>query len=481
MPVKVTDALAMEVPVLATATEALAPLVEADVIAPVGDASLDERIVGLLADRPALREQARRGRDYFLRHLSYGAAAEALEGMLGSLCAPDDPTRRDRVLVTARDSFRCPVGGPAGHFDDDVRLTGLVVRRLAGEVRAAVAAALGGATSCALIGYPNHGNTGDHAIWLAAKRTLRALGVEVLYECAPQTYSRDSLADAVRRDATILFTGGGDLGDLWPAAQGLPERVLADFPGVPTVQLPLSVRFEPVGILERWRRLLDGHGNVRVMVGDPASLAAARGYLDVPVEQVPDLAFAAPVPRLVTAPPVPADIVWVARGDAESRGFAPPEGASAVVVRDWTQGPPADAPGGIGLDELPEEMAARLRRSTSGIRALERGDATDEPKLWRLWQRLSEDRLRVGCELLRRGQVVVTDRLHVHLMALRMGLPCVVSGDRDGEVRATYDIYTAAAPIAAWADSAAEALALAQERLSQLPMLEGAGETARGS
>jgi exopolysaccharide biosynthesis predicted pyruvyltransferase EpsI/glycosyltransferase involved in cell wall biosynthesis len=478
MPVKVTDALAMEVPVLATETAALEPLIEAGAIAPIGDQPLDQRITELLADPQALRDQARRGRAYFLRHLGYGAAGEALEGMLGSVRAPDVPARRDRVLVTARDSSQCPVGGPAGHFGDDVRFTGHVMRKLAGEVRGAVAVVLKGATRCALLGYPNHGNTGDHAIWLAAKRILRALGIEIVYECDWQTYSRDSLADAVRRDATILFTGG-DFGDRWPHTHALRERVLADFRGAPTVQLPASVHFESGESLERVQRLLDDHGNVRMMVRDPASLARARHCFHLAVEQVPDLAFATPMPRFDGPPDRAGEIIWVARGGRGSRDLPPPNGASEVTVSDWTQGTPADAPGGITLDELPEEMSARLRRSTSGTRTLLRGEATDEPKLWRLWQRLSENRLGVGCELLRRGQVVVTDRLHVHLAALHMGLPCVVSGRPDGDLRATYDTHTAAAPIAAWADSASDALELARERSCQLASLENAESPAR--
>jgi pyruvyl transferase EpsO len=316
--------------------------------------------------------------------------------------------------------------------------------------------------SCALLGYPNHRNPGDHAIWLGAKRILRELKIEIKYECDWQTYSRESLARAVDAGATILFTGGGNFGDLWPNTQGLRERVLADFAGTRTVQLPQSIEFESDQSRERMRVLLERHGNVELMVRDSESLERARRWFAVPTRLVPDLAFALSRPKGADEPTVP--ILWVARRDKESLGFDPPPGAADIELLDWMplrqeeaeQGGPHSSPSIVEL----------LRRNTLLTRSAARGEQFDPAALAKLWERLSRERLALACSVLRRGRVIVTDRLHVHVMALHMGLPTVVSDNSYGKVRALYDTYTCSAPLARWASSPADALEIANELLS---------------
>ena len=70
-PMKLTEALAMGIPVLARVTPALMPFVDRGLVATIGDAPLSERIVELLADHRARAQMALRGREFFLEHLSY--------------------------------------------------------------------------------------------------------------------------------------------------------------------------------------------------------------------------------------------------------------------------------------------------------------------------------------------------------------------------------------------------------------------------
>jgi glycosyltransferase involved in cell wall biosynthesis len=84
-PMKLTEALAMEVPVLARETPALAPFIRAGVIAPIGDAPLSGRVGELLEEPERVREMVRRGREHFLTHLSYAAALTSLGRVLADL------------------------------------------------------------------------------------------------------------------------------------------------------------------------------------------------------------------------------------------------------------------------------------------------------------------------------------------------------------------------------------------------------------
>jgi L-lactate dehydrogenase complex protein LldG len=119
-----------------------------------------------------------------------------------------------------------------------------VALRLQSELDRTLGALLPRGTRAALINYPNHHNVGDPALYLGTLRTLDRLGVRVTYRCEHRTYSRDSLRAELKRGTdVILINGGGNLGDQYPQQEGR-ERVLADFPNVPTIQLPQSIWFE---------------------------------------------------------------------------------------------------------------------------------------------------------------------------------------------------------------------------------------------
>ena len=193
-----------------------------------------------------------------------------------------------------------------------------VLERLSGQAYDAVRAVIAPGSRCALLGYPNHTNPGDHAIWIAAKAIMRRIGADVIYECSWRDYSREALGEALAAGAHIVFSGGGNFGDLWPATHALREAVLRDFVGVPIVQLPQTIHFTRSETLAATRRLLERHGSVVLLVRDAPSLALARESFDVDVRLAPDLALACPLEP--PGDPSAADVVWIAREDRDPAG-----------------------------------------------------------------------------------------------------------------------------------------------------------------
>jgi glycosyltransferase involved in cell wall biosynthesis len=84
-PMKLTEALAMGLPVLARETPSLTPFAQRGLIETIGDVSLSERISELFADPDSLRELARRGRKFFTEHLSYTVALKTVNGVIAGL------------------------------------------------------------------------------------------------------------------------------------------------------------------------------------------------------------------------------------------------------------------------------------------------------------------------------------------------------------------------------------------------------------
>jgi pyruvyl transferase EpsO len=310
-------------------------------------------------------------------------------------------------------------------------------------------------SSCALLDFPTHSNVGDSAIWLGQRAHLARAGVTVAYVCDAATYAPTELRRRLPR-GPILLSGGGSLGDLWPDTQRFRERVIRDFPERPIVQLPQSVHFRDTAALDRARRILEGHRALTLLIRDQASLALVREAFRVPSALCPDMAFAlgalgalgAPGPLDRPAPPR-WPILWLARSDVESQGDSRPDPGDDVFRTDWRDGE------AHGFRRLAKGARRRLARWGRGFPGLAR-------RLAGIHDLRAEGHLRRGHALIASRRVVITDRLHGHILSLLLGIPHVLLDDRYGKVRGFYDTWTRGSALVRLADSPGEALRLAR-------------------
>ncbi|MET8698520.1 polysaccharide pyruvyl transferase family protein [Kitasatospora sp. NPDC004723] len=291
-----------------------------------------------------------------------------------------------------------------------------------GEVLGALVAP---SSRCALLGFPDYGNVGDSAIWLGARTLLAELGAEVVYTADHHDFDPAALAERLP-NGTILLTGGGNLGDLWPSHQRMREQVISAFPGHRIVQLPQSVHFGDPAALARARAVFDAHPDLVLLLRDGPSLRAARRAFRAPALLAPDCAFAMNgVPRLARPE---RRILWLRRADHESAGHPGPDPHAEVHRTDWT-GQEGAEPGwaaeALAVRQRIAAASAEVRRTAAGAAVAELAAAQD---------RHAELQLRRGCRLLGSAEAVVTDRLHGHLLSLLLGLPHVVLDDRNGKV-----------------------------------------------
>lgn len=277
----------------------------------------------------------------------------------------------------------------------------------------------------ALIDFPNYPNVGDSAIYLGQLECLRALGApRPRFICDFRTYDRAELARRIGPAGTILLTGGGSFGDLWPTAQDLREEIARAFPRNPIVQLPQTIHFEATGALQRARSALAGHSNFTLLVRDRRSLEIAGTEFRARAVLCPDVAFAlGPLVR-PRRPLHPA--VWLLRTDKES----------AMASEVPSPGPRVD-----WLDEPPTRLRALSYALTEAVRrpALRR---LARPLLRGVYEPLARQRLRRGLHTLAAGRVVVTDRLHGHILSLLLDIPHVVLDNSYGKLSSFVDTWT---------------------------------------
>jgi exopolysaccharide biosynthesis predicted pyruvyltransferase EpsI len=323
---------------------------------------------------------------------------------------------------------------------------------LGAKLRETLDSAIPAGARVALLDYPNHENVGDSAIWLGEMTYLAERGAEVAYHCDLRSYDARHLRRLPDLDLLLLH-GGGNLGDLWEPHQRFRERVLADFRDRPVVQLPQTIHFGDARKLERTKRAFARHPRFTLMVRDTRSLELARAQFDCSVVVCPDSAFALDSMTRPVSPRVP--IVWLARTDHEAAAPAGAASAESDVERvDWVgrrSAPPLDLAARAG-GELLAHLVGRLASPPRPALDL----------LWADWDRLARHRVAAGQRMLSRGAVVVTDRLHAHVFCLLLGIPHVVLDNSYGKLSSYAQTWDTLGGDARWADSPAEALALAR-------------------
>ena len=276
----------------------------------------------------------------------------------------------------------------------------------------------------ALLDFPNHGNAGDSLIWLGTLAWLQAGGHELAYAADHTGFSAPELRRRLPR-GTILLHGGGNFGDLWPVYQRFREHVIASFPRHRIVQLPQTVHFGRHDAARGAADVIGRHPDLTICVRDRASERLVREEMRARCELLPDMAFAlgpldAGEPRH--------EVLCLLRDDLERVAGRP---APAGVRTDW----PEQAARWRSLRQA-TRVAGKLGSLVPPIARLA------APSLAVGYERLANERLDAGLRVVGSGSLVVTDRLHGHILALLAGVPHVLLDNSYGKLRGFWEAWT---------------------------------------
>ncbi len=308
-------------------------------------------------------------------------------------------------------------------------------------------------TPIAIFDFPDHPNVGDSAIWLGMIAFLRQhrLGPVIWIDVLKR--GQHALPD-LPSPCTVLIHGGGNLGDLWESHQHYREAVIAHYPGHRIIQMPQSVLFQSADSERQWVEVCRSHGDLHVIVRDEDSQARCGHLPGDRLHLCPDMAlYLGHLPR----PCLPdADIVHLLRTDKEMatpRKTGSPESGPS---QDWMEEP--DSVLRQGLRSF-QDFQGRLSHRGSRLQRLRTGLLQVEQRLGMaqlgsdpltaylrhrqgLYTQVASERLGRGCRLLARGKVVITDRLHAHLLCLMMAIPHVYLDNSYGKISAFSRTWT---------------------------------------
>lgn len=296
------------------------------------------------------------------------------------------------------------------------QLVGELARRFAQELDRALPPG-----KLALVDFPDHSNVGDSAIWLGEMAYLRGRDRLPAYYSAIADFD-DAACRAAIGDGPILIHGGGNMGTLWPKHEAFRLHLLRAHRGRPIVQMPQSIHYADPAAAAEMADAIRAHGQFTLLVRDARSLAFAHEHFDCTIRLCPDAAL-----MLGRQHRTPASVPVFAllRTDHERAPGTPDTLPAGVVADDW-------------LEEDPAQK--RVLRLTLGLGRL----VTRDPMARRAvrQRRLAEWRLQRGLAMLAAGELVVTDRLHAHILSLLLDIPHVLLDNSYGKVAGFADQWT---------------------------------------
>jgi len=273
----------------------------------------------------------------------------------------------------------------------------------------------------ALLDFPDHSNVGDSAIWVGEMVGLREAGHDLRYTCDVTSFNEIALRRRMPF-GQILLHGGGNFGTVWPIYQAFREAVIQQFPGYRIVQLPQTVHFENDLAPSPTRRRLSAHPDFWLMVRDRRSEQIAREQLKVHTLLCPDSALM--LDGKLQRAKATVDVLVLARtdketGDAQLRNFELPNHRVSCI--DW-------------LDENPSINRYLTTLNKQAGKSNWGGLRKVQQVSHRVFHALAWERVQRGVALLSRGRVVVTDRLHAHILCMILRIPHVVLDNNYGKL-----------------------------------------------
>jgi exopolysaccharide biosynthesis predicted pyruvyltransferase EpsI len=314
----------------------------------------------------------------------------------------------------------------------------------------------------ALLDYPDHTNVGDCAIWAGEVKYLSQAQCDVRYVCDVNNFNEAAMRSRVPF-GQILLHGGGNFGTVWPLYQAFREMVVQRFPEYRIVQLPQSIHFKDEQSLARARQNLSRHTDFTLLVRDRESLKVATEDLGVKAQLCPDSALMLAGSLVRTA--AKTDVLVLARSDKEMKGaglagFTVP-GAQCKVV-DW-------------LDEPPSWRHTTTQWVKAGARSALGGGSYYQRVQKKLFSELANERIARGVAILNQGRIVVTDRLHSHILCTLLGIQHVVLDNEYGKLSRFIDCWHPNHPLFDVVQDAQGAQAAARRRLDAMAASGQAG------
>ncbi len=284
-----------------------------------------------------------------------------------------------------------------------------------------------------LLNVPSHGNLGDHLISLAEKQLLKDItGSEPFTISTGQLYyGFDIVQNFIRPQQTLVITGGGYLGSVWPEEERRICRILTSFPDNKILIMPQTIFYEneheAKRLLEYAQHCYQSHKNLHLCLREIESYKEAMETLLLPEKMIslqPDAAL-----YLNLSEPIDKrhGVILCLRNDKE-------------LLKGQGQ-------------ELKNEFIERIK---------EKYDCTflDTLKPYAIPQEKEDSEIQQFATTFKRAKLVVTDRLHGMIYAAITGTPVIAFDNTTHKIRNVYSAWMSSFKHVKFADESTDLIEL---------------------
>lgn len=311
-----------------------------------------------------------------------------------------------------------------------------VIEHLQAEARNVLDALIPCNAHIILLDYPHHPNVGDSMIWLGEIAYLKSRGIKPSYVCDYKNYNADFIRRIYNENSLILIHGGGNFGSLWTHLHNFKLQVLRDFPKLPVIQLPQTVYFKDDQDVAETAEVIKKHGNFILLVRSHESLALAQKYFCSNNILCPDSAFFIGAISSKTLPSV--DCFVLSRTDAEKSS------AACLNKIKCCESPASETSDWLDTSNK-EQLITRVEMHHLVRNLFQRIDPSNRFLLI-MWNLLARARLARGITLLSKGKIVLTDRLHAHILSILINKQHVIVDNSYGKLGDFYHAWTSQYP-----------------------------------
>mgnify|MGYP001766053619 CR=1 FL=1 len=264
-----------------------------------------------------------------------------------------------------------------------------------------------------LLDYPIYRNIGDLMIHLGTEKWIRQAGLEVQGKWHRHNFPWPEISAGT----VILCQGGGNFGDLYPQ-QPFREKVVRRFPGHRIVFLPQTIHYQDPARLKRSAGVLNAHPNLVLMLRDERSMEIAQAHFPGCQHRLsPDMsAWLHPI-RTSLGKRIPVcpggGVLHLLRRDREKSEERLPVDLSPDWSGDW------------------RELLGRRVWIIQASKALRR--LVPARLFASAWQPVARGLVVRCASRFAEARLVVSSRLHGHLLASMLGVPNVVLDNSCGK------------------------------------------------
>ncbi len=312
-----------------------------------------------------------------------------------------------------------------------------LIERLQNQARKVLDALIPDNAHIILLDYPHYPNVGDSLIWLGEIAYLKSRGLKASYVSDCHNFDLFAVKKIINKNSFILINGGGNFGDLWSHLHNFKLQVLRDFPQTPIIQLPQTIHFKDEKNIAETAEVIKQHGNFTLLVRSQESLAIAQKNFSTTSILCPDMAFFIGPIKVNNSPLV--DYFILSRTDTEksSNGnvrMVPRKEFATSRTEDW-------------LENSGKEFKLQRIESHHLFRKFFKLINPTNQVLLFMWNLLAQARLARGVALLSSGKLVITDRLHAHILCILINKPHIVIDNNYGKIGDIYRAWTSTYPL----------------------------------